>query len=69
MESAASLTITLDPSEAQFLVTVLKASTALLTIIVELQQSMPGLPPPPLSTEAITNVAALAEKIEQQFSK
>jgi hypothetical protein len=69
METVAPKTISLEPSEMQFLVEVLKASAKLLTIIVSLQQSIPGLSPPPLDDEAITNVAALAEKIEQQISK
>jgi hypothetical protein len=66
-EATKSLTITLDPVEAQFLVTVLKCSAAILTAIMALEQSFPGLSPPPIGTDALTNIAVLAEKIEEQI--
>ena len=70
MDSETSvLTITLEPSEVQFLLTVLKASRTILTAIMSLQESMPGLSPPPISTDAIVNIAALAERIELQIAQ
>jgi hypothetical protein len=68
-ETAESLTITLDLTEAKFLLTILKASREILTTIMGFQQSMPGLSPPPITTEAIVNIAALAEKIGAQIPK
>jgi hypothetical protein len=60
--------ITLDPTEAQFLVTVLKSSAAILTAVMALQQSFPGLSPPPIGTYAIANITVLAEKIAAQVN-
>ena len=61
-------TITLDPPEAQFLVTVLKSSAAILTAVMALEQSFPGLSPPPIGTDAIANITVLAEKIAVQVN-
>jgi hypothetical protein len=61
-------TITLDPTEAQFLVTVLKSSAAILTAVMALQQSFPGLSPPPIGTDAIANITILAGKIAAQVN-
>jgi len=60
--------ITLDPTEAQFLVTVLRSSAAILTAVMALQQSFPGLSPPPIGTDAIANITVLAEKIAAQVN-
>jgi len=61
-----TVTITLDPTEAQFLVTVLKSSAAILTAVMALEQSFPGLSPPPIGTDAIANIGVLAGKIASQ---
>jgi hypothetical protein len=63
-----TITITLDPSEGQFLVTVLKASAAVLTAVMALEQSFPGLSPPPISADAIANITILAGKIAAQVN-
>jgi len=68
-ETAADITITLDVSEAQFLLTILNASGTILTAIMTLQESIPGLSPPPIGTDAIVKIAMLAESIERQISK
>ena len=62
------VTIKLETVEVQFLLTILKSSSSILTALMALQRSLPGLSPPPLSTDAIVNIAALAENIEQQIS-
>ena len=68
-ETTEAITITLDASEAQFLLTILKASGSILTAIMSLQESLPGLSPPPIGTDAIAKIAMLAESIEHQTSK
>jgi hypothetical protein len=68
-ETTESLTITLDLSEAKFLLTILKASRAILTTIMGLQQSMPGLSPSPITTDTIVNIASLAERVGDQIPK
>jgi hypothetical protein len=62
-----TVTIKLDPIEVQFLITVLKSSSSILTALTALQDSFPGLSPSPVSTDAIVNITALAEKIQQQI--
>jgi hypothetical protein len=61
-----TITIRLHPAEVQFLITVLKSSATILTAIMALECSMPGLSPPPINTDAIRKIAALAHSIEQQ---
>lgn len=63
-----SITITLDPTEAQFLVTVLKSSAAILTAVMALEQSFPGLSSPAIGTDAIANITVLAGKITAQVN-
>ena len=67
-ESVESVTITLARGEAQFLITVLKSSMAILTAILSLQTSLPELPPPPLNENAIASISALAQNIERQIN-
>jgi hypothetical protein len=64
-ETTEGLTITLDLTEAKFLLTILKASSEILTTIMSLQQSMPGLSAP-ITTDTIVNIAALTEKVRDQ---
>jgi hypothetical protein len=61
------VTIRLETIEAQFLITILKSSISILTALMALQRSLPGLSPPPFNTDAIVNIAALAGKIEVQL--
>jgi hypothetical protein len=56
-------TITLDPTEAQFLVTVLESSAAILTAVMALERSLPGLSSPPIGTDAIPAPAFLSRKV------
>ena len=65
-EIGRTITIRLHPAEVQFLITVLKSSATILTAILALEGSMPGLSPPPINTDAISKIAALADSIEQQ---
>jgi hypothetical protein len=67
-EPIESITITLDRSEAQFLITVLKSSNAILTALLALQKSIPELPPPPIDENAIATISALARNIEKQIN-
>ncbi len=67
-ESVESVTITLTRSEAQFLITVLKSSTAILKALLSLQASLPELPPPPLNENGIASISALAQNIEKQIN-
>jgi len=60
------VTITLALTEAQFLLTVLKASSEILTALVGMQKSLPDFSPLPITTDAITEIAVLAETIRQQ---
>ena len=62
------VTITLHRTEGQFLVTVLESSRSILTTIMALAQSVPGLSPPPIGTDAIANIAALAGKVAEQIN-
>jgi len=62
-----TVTIKLEPTEVQFLITVLKSSSSILTALMTLQDSFPGLPSSPVSTDAIVNITALADKIEHQI--
>jgi hypothetical protein len=65
-ETAAPVTIVLDPVEIHFLVTVLRSSGSVLDALTVVQRTLPGLSPPPLTTDAIVKMATLAEKIERQ---
>ena len=58
-----TITITLNLTEVQFQVTVIKSSAAILTAGMALEQSFPGLSQPPIGTDAITNITGLAGKI------
>ena len=66
-ETSHSVTITLGLAEAQFLVTVLTASSEIMTALVGVQKSFPGLSPPPITTDAIVKIAVLAETIRHQL--
>jgi hypothetical protein len=68
MDAPQTKTIELESVEINFLLTILKSCCAVFTALVALQDSVPGLSPPPLDTEAIIKIAALAEKIQQQTS-
>jgi hypothetical protein len=59
--------ITLDRNEALFLITVLKSSTAILTALLALQETLPELPPPPINENGIATISALAQNIERQI--
>ena len=65
-EIGRTITIRLHPAEVQFLITVLKSSASILTALMALEGSMPGLSPPPINTDAIAKIAALADNIERQ---
>jgi hypothetical protein len=54
---------------AKFQLTILKASSEILAIIMGFQQSMPGLSPSPITTNTIVNIAALAERFGEQIPK
>jgi hypothetical protein len=62
-----SVSITLETGEAQFLVTVVKSPTAILTALLALQKSVPELPPSPINETVIASIAAMAENIERQI--
>jgi hypothetical protein len=65
-DTAAPVTITLDPVEVRFLVTILRSSGSILNALTVVQQVLPGLSPPVLTTDAIVKMATLAEKIDRQ---
>jgi len=69
MDGAArkAVTLTLDATECDFLITVLRASGSILNTLKALHSSLPDTLPLPLSTDAIVNILALADRIEQQF--
>jgi hypothetical protein len=65
-EAIQPVRIALAPVEFQFLLTVLRSSGALLTALMALQESLPGLPALPLTADAVIHIAALADKLAEQ---
>jgi hypothetical protein len=65
-EAPRNLTITLDAAEWQFPITVLRASTSMLNALLALQHSMPDAIELPITADAVANVIALADRIEEQ---
>jgi hypothetical protein len=60
------VTIELDRTEYEFLLTVLRSTGEILNTLMALQTSMPTSELPPLKLEAMVAIAALAERIERQ---
>jgi hypothetical protein len=54
--------------ECRFLLAVLRGSGSMLKTIKALQDSVPGIPPLPIGTDALVNLAALTDNIERQVS-
>jgi hypothetical protein len=65
-EAPCNLTVTLDAAEWQFLITVLRASTCMLNALLALQHSLPDAIELPITADAVVNVVALANRIEEQ---
>ena len=60
------VTITLDRTEFQFLLHRAPVYREILNPLIALQVSVPNAEPPPLTLDAIFNIAALADRIELQ---
>jgi hypothetical protein len=60
------IAVTLDPAEWQFLITTLNSSSAMLRALFTLREAMPDSFQVPITSGAIVNIMALAEKIEAQ---
>ena len=58
--------LALSAVEVQFLITVLESCTEILTALLAVQKSFPGLAPSPFDEDAVVNIAALARKIADQ---
>jgi hypothetical protein len=60
------VSITLAATEWQFLVTILKGTTAILTALAGLREALPSSFHVPITFDTITNITVLAERIESQ---
>lgn len=63
------VTIELDRTEYEFLLTVLRSTGKILNALMALQASMPDADPLPLKLDAMVAIAALADRIEDQGNR
>jgi hypothetical protein len=60
------VSVTLDASEWQFLVTTLRGTATILKALGAVQDALPKGPQLPITTEMIVNNTAVADRIESQ---
>jgi hypothetical protein len=65
-EPPGGVAVTLDPVEWQFLITALNGTSAMLRALFTLREAMPDSFQVPITSGAIVDIMALAEKIEAQ---